>query len=168
MLLAMSTLIASFGVTILFGAPYVGTNKRDARNMLEFARIKRGESVLDIGSGLGTIPIVAGCEFGAAKVHGIEMNPFLVVLSRIRAKRAGVEVDISRKNAYTAQIPRADVIALYLLPRMMDRLKPQLASKLDPGARIVSRGFQFSHISPREVKTIGNQHFYLYHAGDLM
>ena len=48
-----------------------------------------GEKVYDLGSGDGRIALAAGREFGARAV-GIEINPSLVGLARLRVAVAGL------------------------------------------------------------------------------
>ncbi len=168
-LIVASYVIVSFGVTIVFGAPYVGTSAARAREMLKFVDLKPGETVLDIGSGNGSILLVAAQEFGAKKGIGIEINPLLVWSARARARMRGLasKLTFKRRNAFRESIPKVDVLVLYLLGGMMDKLEPKLAKKLDPNTRIISRGFEFSHVKPYATKVKNGHHFYLYRAKDL-
>ena len=50
-------------------------------------------------------------------------------------------VTIEAKDLFTADLSNADVIAVYLLPKQLEKLLPQL-EKLKPGARIVSHYFE--------------------------
>ncbi len=58
--------------------------------MLEMAEVKKGDVVYDLGSGDGRIVIRAAKKYGARGV-GIEIDPELVKLSRLNAKREGVD-----------------------------------------------------------------------------
>ena len=147
-LIIASYVIVTFGITAVFGAPYVGTSARWSRELLSLAGLQPGETVLDIGSGNGAILFVAMNEFKARKGIGIEINPLLVFAARWQARRQGLskKLDFRRANAFKTTLPKTDVLALYLLPKMMDKLRPKIVKELDPGTRIVSRGFQFSNV----------------------
>ena len=50
--------------------------------------------------------------------------------------------------AVAADLSRATVLTLYLLPGMMERLRPKLLKELKPGARIVSHDFDLGEWKP--------------------
>ena len=132
-LLGIAIFLVSTGITIFFGAPYLPTLPAVARKMLELGELKEGETVLDLGSGDGSILIVAAKEFGA---HGIgyEINPFLRILSRWRIRRSGLADKIK-------SYPRADLIVIFLLDGACAKLSKRFQVELPPGTRVVSHGF---------------------------
>jgi len=145
LLLVSAYIIASFGLTFLVGAPYVGTPKEVAREMLKFADIKEGEVFVDLGSGSGTLLLLAVKEFGAKKAIGYEINPTLAFWTKVRAKFHGVsdKIEVRCANFFKAPIIKAHVVGLFLLDPTMDKLLVHLQDQMDPGTRVVSRGFQF-------------------------
>lgn len=168
-LLAMVSLIlATFGLSFLVGAPFVATPKNIAKDMLEFAKLQPGETFIDLGSGSGSILFVAASEFKAKRVIGYEINPVLVLFSQLKAKWLKQSaVKTRRANFYTSNVEDADVVATYLWPSTMDALASKLKSDFKPETRVISRGFQFHHIEPREKKQSGPSTLYLYRVKDL-
>lgn len=164
-LLVISYVIASFGVTILFGAPYVPTPTSIIREMLTFAGVKKGDVVMDLGSGNGDSLIVAVKEFGAGQAIGYEINPLLVLFSRLRVRRAGVakHIKIYWKNLQQADLSSADVIFLYLFPGIMNKVEKNIGV-MKPEAVFVSRGFEFDQKQPVRTKDFEKSRFFLYHA----
>ena len=73
----------------------------------------------------------------------------MVEQSLDHVQKAGVEslVQIEHADMFQQDLSRADVVAVYLPPKLMDRLLPQL-TKLKPGTRIVSHFFKFTDIPP--------------------
>src|SRR5262249_3855350 len=69
--------------------PYVPTPSVVVHRMLELARVKPGEIVIDLGSGDGRIMIEAAVKYGA-RGFGVELDPRLVKRSNEAAVRAGV------------------------------------------------------------------------------
>ena len=116
--------------------------------MLHVAEAKKTDLVYDLGSGDGRIVITAAKKFGCRAV-GFEVDPELVELSRSKAKEAMVDskVSIVEKDLHAIDLSRADVIAVYLVPRQLEALVPQLG-KLKPGSRFVSHQFKIPGIEP--------------------
>ncbi len=132
----------------LAGAPFVRSRKEKIKTMIELAQLKPRETVLDLGSGDGSI-VIEAAKSGAHAV-GIEINPFLVWYSRWRIKRAGLEnrAQIIQKNFCDFTLNDADVIFLYLWPSTIEKLKEKLRRELKPEARIVSNGFPIKGWNP--------------------
>ncbi len=69
-------------ISIFTGAPYLGIVPESLDQIIAFANIKRGKKTLDLGSGDGRI-VIAMAKKGAI-AHGYEINPFYVLLSKIK------------------------------------------------------------------------------------
>lgn len=123
-------------------APFVTTPQEVVERMLRLAGTGPQDTVLDLGSGDGRIPIAAATLFGARGV-GVEIDPRLVALSRENVRRAGVEgrVEIREGDALKADLARASVVTVYLLPFLIDQLQPKFLDELAPGARVVTHAF---------------------------
>ena len=127
---------------------FVPTPQDVVDKMLELADVKKTDAVYDLGSGDGRIVIAAAKKYGC-KAIGYEIDKELVELSRQKSEMAGVKslVTIELQDLFTADLSNADVIAVYLLPKQLEKLLPQL-EKLKPGARIVSHYFALPDIPP--------------------
>jgi SAM-dependent methyltransferase len=112
--------------------------------MLDMARVTPADVVYDLGSGDGRIPITAAQKYGAHAV-GIEIDPTLVHEANSRLAKSGVadRVRFINQDLFEADISAASVVAVYLLPRVLDRLAPKLRQELRPGTRIVSNQYHF-------------------------
>lgn len=130
-------------------APYVATDQRIVRRMLEVAGVSEDDVVYDLGSGDGRIPITAARRYGARGV-GIEIDPELVATSRAKAKAAGVadRTEFRQKDLFKTDVSDATVVALYLWPEINVKLRPKLLRQLDPGDRIVSHDFRMGEWEP--------------------
>ncbi len=111
--------------------------------MLDLAKVTPQDLVMDLGSGDGR-NIIAAARRGA-RALGVEYNPDLVELSRTRARDAGVEgrATFAQGDMYEADISKATVLALFLLPSNLDKLKDKFLA-LRPGTRIVLNTFAVS------------------------
>jgi SAM-dependent methyltransferase len=118
--------------------PYVPSPIEVVDRMLEFADVKKGDVVFDVGSGDGRMVIQAAKKYGAKGV-GLELDPQLVELARAEAKRQGVEplVEFRQGDALKADLSAATVVTLYMLPSFNKQLRPILEKQLKSGARVV-------------------------------
>ncbi|MBZ5702624.1 MAG: SAM-dependent methyltransferase [Acidobacteriia bacterium] len=121
------------------GVPYCPTPFAVARQMLEFASVAPADTVYDLGSGDGRIPILAAQEFGCRAV-GVEINGKLWRDSSDLAKRLRLEerVEFRRGSFFETDVRAATVVTLYLLTATNGALQFHLASQLPPGARVVT------------------------------
>jgi SAM-dependent methyltransferase len=115
--------------------------------MLDLAQVTTDDFVMDLGSGDGR-NIIAAARRGARGV-GVEYNPDMVALSSRLAQEAGVadKATFVEGDMYQADISKANVMAVFLLPANMEKLLPSFKT-LAPGSRIVSNTFGFEEWDP--------------------
>lgn len=145
LLLNLSFAIFLFFAIIAFitGAPFVPSTKSTAATMIRLAHIKPGMKTYDLGSGDGRLLFLTARQ--GANVVGFEINPFLVVFTRIKRFFSPYRnrVQVYWKNFWQATLSDADVVFVYLLPWRMERLQRFLENQLKPGAIVVSNSFIF-------------------------
>jgi len=142
--------------------PYVGQPGKDViwvptppalvEKMLDMARVTPKDFVMDLGSGDGR-NIIAAAKRGARGL-GVEYDADLVRLSQQTAAREGVG-HLARfvgGDMYEADISQATVLALFLLPENLARLRPKF-EKLKPGSRIVTHGYAIPGWTATEVRS---------------
>ena len=131
------------------GGPYVPTPQAVVDAMLDIARVGPGDFVVDLGSGDGRI-VLTGATRHKASGMGVDIDGELVDLANASARKLGVaeRVRFQRQDVLAADLSRATVLTLYLLPGMMERLRPKLLKELRPGARIVSHDFELGEWKP--------------------
>ncbi|UUX95057.1 class I SAM-dependent methyltransferase [Aquabacterium sp. J223] len=130
---------------------WVPTPPEVVDRMLDMAQVKRGDRLVDLGSGDGGIAIAAAKR--GAKARGIEFNPDMVALSKRNAKAAGVKVDFRQGDIFQTNFTDAEVVTMYLLPQLNIRLRPTLLA-MKPGTRIVSHQFDMGDWEADETATI--------------
>jgi precorrin-6B methylase 2 len=108
--------------------------------MLNVARVRPGDFVLDLGSGDGRT-VIAAAKRGA-RARGIEYNPDMVELSKRNAQSAGVSqrTEFVKADIFESDFSEATVITMFLLTEINLKLRPKLLD-LRPGTRIVSNTF---------------------------
>jgi hypothetical protein len=133
--------------------PYVQTPMHVVHRMLQLAEAKHSDLLWDLGSGDGRI-VIAAAKRGARGV-GYEIDPNLIVQSRINAKKHGVSAltQFIEKDLFTLDFSRPSVVTLYLLPEFNLKLRPKLLAELSPSSRIVSHEWDMGDWPPDETLT---------------
>lgn len=126
------------------GGPYVPTPNVVVDQMLGLAKVGAGDYVIDLGSGDGVIVLTAAHKLKSSG-YGVDIDEELIKLSNQRARSLGVSerVLFEAKDIFKADVSKATVVTLYLLPEMMQRLRGKLYAELRPGTRIVSHDYHF-------------------------
>ncbi len=122
--------------------------------MLDMAKVTPGDLVMDLGSGDGR-NIIAAAKRGARAI-GVEYNPDMVALSARLAAEAGVagRASFIEGDMYTADISKATVMALFLLPANLEKLRDTFMA-LAPGTRLVMNTFDIPDWAPDQKETLG-------------
>lgn len=152
--------------------PYVPTPQIVVDEMLKMANVTAKDFVIDLGSGDGRMIITAARTFKASGL-GVDIDKSLVELSNKQAKIDGVadRAAFIEQDMFKADIGKATVITLYVLPDFMEKLRPKLLAELKPGTRIVAHDYYMKewypdrHIAltvPEKVKANGTDKAYLY------
>jgi SAM-dependent methyltransferase len=173
--LRISALALTLGTTLLAAAasaqtttqepfkPTVGQSGKDVvwvptpaalvEKMLDMAKVTPQDIVMDLGSGDGR-NIIAAARRGATAI-GVEYNADMVELSRREAQAQGVadKATFIQGDMYEADISKATVLALFLLPHNLNKLTPKFLA-LPPGSRIVGNTFAPDGWTADETETI--------------
>jgi ubiquinone/menaquinone biosynthesis C-methylase UbiE len=75
------------------------------RQLLEQARIRAGQHVLDLGCGTATLTIMAKRRCPGARVAGIDGDPNVLAIARRKAAAAGVDVELREGMAFAPPFP---------------------------------------------------------------
>ena len=121
-------------------AVWVPTSAAMVEKMLDMAKVTPADFIMDLGSGDGRM-IIAAARRGVRGL-GVEFNNDLVEFSRQEAKKAGVadKASFAQGDMYAADISKATVLGLFLLPSNLEKLTPKFLD-LKPGSRIVANTF---------------------------
>ena len=149
--------------------PYVPTEEKVVQAMLKLANVKKGDTVYDLGCGDGRIVIAAVKDFHAKRGLGVDFNPARLkdCMERMEKEKLTGE----QKKALTFKqgdvlkmapedFKDVDVVTLYLLPSVNEKLKPILQKGLKPGARIVSHDFDMGDWEPDKKEEVQGERSY--------
>ncbi len=145
----------------VIGAMYTPTPIKTVRQMLQLAEVTSKDTVYDLGSGDGRIPLMAAQEFGANSV-GIEADPLRAFWSKKTIQREGLgnKVKIIRANFFNVGLNPASVVTVFQGQKINQRLKDKFLKELNTGTRIISRRFTFNGWHP--VKVDENRNLFVY------
>jgi hypothetical protein len=129
--------------------PYVPTPQVIVDRMLHVAKVGPQDFVVDLGSGDGRMVRTAAKVYGASG-FGVDIDRELVDKSNAEAQREGIgaRAVFHQRDVFKADIRKATIVTLYVLPEMMVGLRPKMLSELKPGTRIVSHDYHFREWQP--------------------
>lgn len=133
----ISLLISSF-----YGAPFVSTNKKQIKYILEKAKLKENKYFYELGCGDGRI-IDFAVKYYHVKGIGIEVNPFLISILKLKSwlnKKNNPQY--LYKDFFDIHLNKANFIYCFLLPKQLSILKKKFEKELKKGTIIISHGFK--------------------------
>lgn len=154
-LLLIGTILL-FCFVVLFGAPYLPTLSKQSQKALELLDIKPGQKFIELGSGDGRVLLMAAKR--GANCIGYEINPLLVLYSRLITYKYKNQVSVVWGNFWTKSLKNADAIYVFLLPKYMEKLNKKLTQEIKQPVKVVSFAFQI----PGKKYLIHDSGLYLY------
>ena len=126
-----------------YGAFFAKTDDISVENMIKLVEIKSGDVAVDLGSGDGKL-VIAMAKAGAV-AYGFEINPFLVCLSRINIKRAGLDKKafMLQRNFWKEDLSKFDIVTIFGIKFIMEDLEVKLKKELKSGTKVISKYFIF-------------------------
>lgn len=156
--LTVSFIIATFG-----GGPFVPTPMHAVHEVLKQAGIKKGDRVFDIGAGDGRFVHFAE-KLYSAHATGIELDPFIYFLAKLRQKFWGWKGKIIHGSSLKQDLSSADIVICYMLPEPLKIFQKKFDQELKKGAKVVSYAFSVGDWSPTKTipKTAKMSRIYIY------
>lgn len=134
-------LIIAYGAAMAFGAPFLPTLKPQRTQALDLLNLKPGQLFVDLGSGDGSLLVLAAQR--GLRAVGYEINPFLFAYSWLRTRRHGRRVKVRLKSFWRADLSKADGVFVFLITHHMEHLDELLSSKeASKQLRVVSNSFK--------------------------
>ena len=142
--------------------PYVPTDQKVVDAMLDLAGISEGDIHYDLGCGDGRI-VISAAKRGAIAT-GIDLNPVRIKEANENARKAGLEDEVTfvEGNLFDFDFSKADVLTLYLLPSVNEKLRPVILNELKPGTKVVSHAFDMGDWEPEKTIEVNGSKLYLW------
>lgn len=149
-------LFAALGYILLFmfplhkGAPYIPNNKNNIRSLVELLeknfKSRNFKHGVDLGSGDGRI-VINLSKIGI-KCDGIEQNLFLYNLSKKALIKENIDLEscIYNSDFLKEDLSKYDLVILWQVPTIMNKLSLKLTKELKPDSIICSYYFKIPGI----------------------
>lgn len=142
-----AVLFVAFTFVVAFGAPFLPTLKKRVPDAIELSGLKKGDTLLELGSGDGRV-LIEAAKKGIRGV-GYELNPLLVLYSKALCFKHRKFITIIWGNYWTKQWPKADAIFVFLLQPYMEKLDTKIAQEYPYGIHLVSFAFTIPSKKPK-------------------
>jgi|WetSurMetagenome_2_1015567.scaffolds.fasta_scaffold18844_7 hypothetical protein len=156
-----------FGLTFVYAswraAPWLPMYGRDVKRAVELAEIKAGDKFFDLGAGDGRT-LFAAVELGA-RAEGFEISllPYLIAKFKIFFSKEKNKPKINFRDFWKINLGEADVVFVFLMPRIMEKLKEKMEKELKSGARIICYTWPMPGWKPAKIDDIpGSPKIHLY------
>lgn len=166
--MAILVIILVFIILILFmfflipwfyGAPYDITREKSLKNIIKLAKPKKGDLIAELGSGDGRVCIaLANSGNKDFMIHGYEINPFLVLISRRRIKQIGLQnkIKIYWANFWKVNLSKYNKIIFFQFSTITRRLEKKFDKELKHKTKIISHNWKLPDWKIK--KQLGKKH----------
>ena len=157
---------AAYSVLLVYswlkGTPFVGTQGKELDLTLSSIPITKNMTFLDIGCGDGRVVITAVKKYKVCGV-GVDINPILIWIARISAswqKLHNIKFYIS--DIEKTDFSKADIIYIYLFPKLVEKLSKKIKDEIHPGTYIISHAFKIDYLNKYLLKIVKGTKFKTY------
>lgn len=132
--------VGLFAFVLLFGAPYLPTQRAQAQAALDLLDLKPGQTLYELGCGDGRVLKQAA----ARGIHGVgyELNPLVALIARIHTWKYRKTVRIVWGNFWQADLSKADAVFVFLLDRFMSKLDKKVSKEVKKPIKVASFAFK--------------------------
>ena len=142
--------------------PYVATDSRTIRAILEELKTKAPAFICEPGCGQADFLRLAGRAFPQAELVGLENAPDLRLINWIHYRLSGSRIKVLSVDFFKFDYQKADLIYCYLNSPTMARLGEIFLKQCSKGTRIVSRSFPIPQLTPEKILEIKKKKVYFY------
>ena len=118
-------------------------------------------TVMDLGSGWGTLLLPLAHRFPQHKFVGIEYSRLPYAVSCLRARKLA-NMRFLRQDFFKTDISSADIIFLFLLPSTMQKLADKCHNELTKGTLIYDNRFKLPSTEPAQTISLGSDYYTYY------
>lgn len=145
--LLLSLVIVLALASVLRGAPYVPTHAKQVELALDMLNLKKGEHLVDIGSGDGRV-LLAAARRGLIAT-GYEINPLLCALTWVRSRRYRTQIKVVWGDVWSKKLP-ADTrgVFVFTMGRLMPKIERKIKAQGLRDIKLASYGFELPDRKP--------------------
>lgn len=154
-ILLFEIILALAGIYLIWSwlnqTPFYPSSSIKLKNLISSGTIKLPSDAIfiDIGSGDGRI--VSAMSDLTTQSEGIEFNPFLTLLSKVKLFLKGKRnTKIYNKDFFKHDFSKYNVVYLYIFNHQIDKLQEKLFNEMAKGSLIITNTFKFSNREPSQ------------------
>jgi len=136
--LALAIVIINLVLLLIIRVPYVNTPRHYLKKAIANLQIAPRAVIYDLGCGSGDFLRLAQ-KFNPDRCIGLEISPwayFIATLKNWRYKK----IIIKLKDFFKEDLRAADLVYIYLLPRLMEEVSAKLKKELKSGTQVIAIG----------------------------
>lgn len=146
--------VLGFFIGTILGAPFVPTGSKTVEKMLCSLGDINGKKVYDLGCGDGRLVFAA--EKKGATAVGVEISLPVFLFAKLRKFFSASKSEVLLASLWKTDISDADIVLVYLLPKMMKKFREEKFPTLKKGAILVSHGFALPDADVFQEKKMDN------------
>ncbi|MDA9981969.1 class I SAM-dependent methyltransferase [Gammaproteobacteria bacterium] len=159
LILEVGVIVHLFVYTVITGISPVPTTPSVKAMMLEVAPGKEEGTILDLGSGWGTLTFAFARKYPRSQVIGYELSPIPLCFCQVRQWfKPQPNLIFQRRDYRKAPFDQAKLIVCYLFPRGMSELRPKFECELNAGCLVISNTFAVPGWGTDRVCTVKDQY----------
>ncbi|MEK7644468.1 MAG: SAM-dependent methyltransferase [Patescibacteria group bacterium] len=139
-------LLISYAYGSWRGAPWVPSKTADVERFIKLAQISDGKIVYDLGCGDGRI--LQAVVLAGSDARGFELSLLPYLLAKIRLFRNRKKCRIEYGDFWFKNLSEADVVYIFLMPKIYEKLVIKLKAELKPGTKVVSYVWPLPGLEP--------------------
>ena len=168
--------IALFGIVMIYfmlssrfmyDAPPIPSSGKVKNAMIadvaEVLSKRENQVIMDLGSGWGTLLIPLAKKFPNHQFIGIEHNFLPYLISKFRARKLK-NILFYRQDLLDTDVSRVDILLVFLLPRMMNKVSVKFQAEAKAGALVYVNRFQMLDMKAEKEVSFGSRFktYYVY------
>lgn len=166
-------ILGSIGTYLFFAgkfmrfSPPVPSSGRTKKAMLQdaatFLETRKNLTVVDLGSGWGTLLLPLAKKFPQHQFVGYELAKLPYFISRWRGRKSA-NLQFRRQDFFAADLSEANVVFCFLLPAAMQQCQEKIVPQLPKGAVLYANRFALPNITPMRTESLGSAYetYYVY------
>lgn len=146
----------------LKGSPYVPSKLKEIQFVLKEAKLKKVQKFIDLGCGDGRAVREAVVTYDVEGI-GVDVNRVLIWWAKFLTKLKKINnIRFIVSNIFDIDLKEYDVVYVFLLPKILEKLSVKLLKELKKGSQVISHGFRIKGLENQLYKTISHEPFPTY------
>jgi len=159
-------ILLSFGYGALSAAPWVPTRKKERDRLIAELPLVEGKVMVELGCGDANVLFAAADRMPGLRAIGYDVAILPIVAAWLRKLFGGRKyrnISIRIRDLFSQDLSQADIIFVFLLPKIYDRLGKKFGLELKDDCTVAVEAWNIPGIEPmRTVKEPGMLPLYFY------